>query len=62
MIFVSYVQAIHETNPTNTTTPRTLNVIYLQALDTLQDGFEVTDLLTRNIIFFRKVNSITITQ
>ena len=46
MSFVSYVQVIHETNPTNKTTPRTLGVIFLQALDILQGGFEVMNLLT----------------
>ena len=33
IIFGSYGQAIHETNPTNITTPRTLGVVYLQLLD-----------------------------
>ena len=50
MGFGIYGQAIHETNPTNKTTPKTLGVIYLQTLDTLQGGFEVMNLLTGNKI------------
>ena len=50
MRFRSYGKAIHETNPTNKTTPKTLGVIYLQTLDTLQGGFEVMNLLTGNKI------------
>ena len=45
MIFGSYGQSIHENNTTNTTTPRTLGFIYLRALDTLQGGFEIINLL-----------------
>ena len=62
MRFGSYVQSIHETNPTNTTTPRTICVIYLRALDMLKGGFEVRNLLTRKIISPCKVTPIQITQ
>ena len=62
MSFDGYGQAIHETNPTNMTMPRTLCVIYLQALDMIQGGFEVMDLLTGKIISRCKVTPNTITQ
>ena len=62
MIFGSYGQSIHETNPTNTTMPRTLGVIYLQALYKLQGWFEVMSLLTGKIIYHRRVVHIPITQ
>ena len=62
MSFGRYEQAIHETNPNNTATPRTLGVIYLRALDTLQGGFEVMNLSIGNMISSRKVNTITTTQ
>ena len=62
MIFGSYGQAIHETNPTNRTIPRTLGVVYIRALDTLQGGFEVMNLLTGNLISCLKVTPIPITQ
>ena len=60
--FGSYGQAIHETKPTNTITPRKLGIIYLQALDMIQGGFEVMNLLTGNIISRHKVTTIQITQ
>ena len=50
IIFGSYGRVIHETNTKNTTAPRKLGVIYLQALDTVQGGLEVFNLLTGNII------------
>ena len=46
--FGSYGQEINKTNRKNTTTPRTLGVIYLRALDTLQGGFEVINLLYKS--------------
>ena len=46
MIFGSYFQSIHENNTTNATNPRTLGVIYLRSLDTLQGGLEIINLLT----------------
>ena len=58
----SYGQAILEINPTNTTTPRVLGVIYLRALDTLQGRFEITNLIIGNIISRHKVITIQITQ
>ena len=61
MIFGSYGQSINETNTKNTTTPRTIGVIYLQKLDTLQGGFGVKNLLTGKIISCCKVTPITIT-
>ena len=44
--FGIYVQAIHETNPTNTMAPHTLDAIYLRALDTVQGGYELMNLKT----------------
>ena len=49
-------------NTTNITTPRTLGVIYLRELYTLQRGFEVMNLLTGRIIYRCKVTPIPITQ
>ena len=60
--FGGYSQAIHETNPTNVTTPRTLGVVYLRALDKLQGVFEVMGLLKGKIISCCKVIPIPITQ
>ena len=62
MIFGSYRKAIHENNPTNTTTPRTLGVVYFQALDILKGIFEVVNLLTGEIIYPCNVIPIPITQ
>ena len=62
IIFGSYGQAIHETNPKNITTPRTLGVIYLRELDTLLVRFGVMNSLTRKIISCRKFIPIPITQ
>ena len=42
--------------------PRTLGVIYTQALYTLQDGFEVNSLITVKMIYCCKVTLIPITQ
>ena len=60
--FWNYGQLIHENNPTNPTTPRTLGVIYLRSLDILRGGFEVINLLTGKIISCFKVTLITITE
>ena len=49
--FGSYRQAIYQTNPRNMTMTRTLGVIYLQALDMLQGGFEVMNLLTLKVTY-----------
>ena len=62
MSFGSYVQEIHETNPTNTTTPRTLGVISLQALYTSEGEFEFMYLLTRKIISHHNIIHLPITQ
>ena len=60
--FGSYRQAIYQTNPRNMTMTRTLGVIYLQALDMLQGGFEVMNLLTLKVTYHCKVILIQITQ
>ena len=44
------------------TTPKTLGVIYLRVLDTLQGGFEAMSLLKINIKFHWKVAPITTTK
>ena len=62
MSFGGYGQEIHEKNSTNTTTPRTHGIKYLQALYILHDGFEVMNLLTGKIITRCKVIPIQITQ
>ena len=40
----TYVQANHETNPTNTNAPRTLYAIYLHPTDKIQGGHKLLDL------------------
>ena len=48
--FGTYVQANHETNPTNTNAPRTLDAIYLHPTDNIQGGHELMDLNSGRII------------
>ena len=57
MSFGSYDQAIYETIPTNTTTPRTLDIIYLQSLDTFQGRSEDMDLLTGKTILLQSYSN-----
>jgi hypothetical protein len=49
-LFGSYVQATHETNPTNTLAPRTIDCIYLRPLFNKQGGHELMDLRTGMVI------------
>ena len=58
--FGSYVQALHETNPTNTTAPRTIGCIYLRSLK--NDGFELLNLSTKKIITRRKYTELPMPQ
>ena len=60
--FGSYVQALQENTPTNTTAPRTIGCIYLRSLDTLQGGYELLNLNTNKVITRRKITTIPITQ
>ena len=60
--FGSYVQAVHETNPTNTMAPCTLDAIYLQALDTIQKGYELMNLKMAKTFTSCKVVEIPIIQ
>ena len=48
--FGAYVQALHETNPTNTMAPRTIWCIYLRFLDSNDSGYELLNLVTNKVI------------
>ena len=48
--FGAYVQACHETNPTNTNAPRTIDAIYLCPLNNIQGGHELMDLNSGKLI------------
>ena len=48
--FATYVQANHETNPTNTNALRTLDAIYLCPMDNIQGGHELMDLNSGQVI------------
>ena len=60
--FGSYVQALHETNPTNTTAPRTLGCIYLRCIGHDNSGYELLNLSTRAVIIRRKFTEIPTPQ
>ena len=46
VLFGAYVQASHDTNPTNTNEQRTVDAIYLRPYKNIQGGHEVMDLHT----------------
>ena len=56
--FGAYVQALHETNPTNTMAPRTIGCIYLRYLDSHETGYELLNLSTNRVITRRKFTEI----
>ena len=58
----AYVQACHETNPTNTNAPRTIDAIYLRPLRNIQGGHEIMDLNSGCIVTRQKVTEVPITQ
>ena len=60
--FGSYIQANHEPNPKNTTTPRTLDAIYLRPTGNLQGGHELIDLNSGRLITCARVTLIPITE
>ena len=60
--FGTYVQANHETNPTNTNALRTLDAIYLCPMDNIQGGHELMDLNSGQVITQRKVTEIPVTE
>ena len=49
-------------NPTNTNTPRTLDIIYLQPLDNKQGGNECIHLQTGGVITCHNTRDITVTD
>ena len=60
--FGSYVQALNENNPSNTTNPRTIGCIFLQTIENQQGGFQLLNLNTGKVITQRKIYKIPITQ
>ena len=58
--FGSYVQALHETNPTNTTAPRTIGCIYLRSTD--DKGYQLLNLSSKHVITRRKYTEIPTPQ
>ena len=60
--FGAYVQALHETNPTNTMAPRTIGCIYLRFLDSNDSGYELINLVTNKVITRRKYTEIPTLQ
>ena len=56
--FGAYVQAHHETNPSNTNAPRALDYIYMRSTET---GHEVYNLQTQKIITRRNLTMLPIT-
>ena len=60
--FGTYVQALTENNPTNTTEQRTIGCIYLRSLENEQGGYELLDLNTGRVISRRKYYEIPVTQ
>ena len=60
--FGTYVQANHETNPTNTNAPRTLDMIYLCPMDNIRGGHELMDLNSGRVITRQKVTGIAVTE
>jgi len=60
--FGSYVQALHETNPTNTTRPRTIGCIFLSPNVGDNTSYNLMNLNTGKLITRRKVFLIPITE
>ena len=58
----AYVQANHESNPTNTNVSRTRDGIYLRANSNIQGGHEVMDLNSGRRITCRKVTEVPVTE
>ena len=60
--FGAYVQAKHESEPTNDNTARMIDCIYLCPCNNLQGGHELMDLNSGWVITRRKVTEIPITK
>jgi len=60
--FGSYVQATHESNPSNTNIARTLDCIYLRPNKSIQEGHELLDLTSERVITGSHVKVISATQ
>ena len=60
--FGSYVQALQENVPTNTTAPRTIGCIYLRFMDNRQAGYELLNLTTKKVITRQKFTEIPTPQ
>ena len=58
-----YIQANHESNPTNNNTARTIDCIYLQPSNNIQGGNELMDLNSgRKITHGGKITEIPVTD
>ena len=60
--FGTYVQALQENNPTNTTNPQTIGCIYLDSLDKENQGYELLNLTTNKVITHRRITEIPATD
>ena len=60
--FGAYVQALHETNPTNTKAPRTIRCIYLCYIEDHATGYKLLNLTTGKLITRQKFTDIATLQ
>jgi hypothetical protein len=60
--FGAYVQAIHETNQTNSNASQTLDAIYLRPVNSMQGGHELYDLNSGRVIARARVTQIPVTD
>ena len=58
--FGAYVQALHESNPTNTNAPRTIGCIYLRYLEQGDGAYELYNLSTKKVLTRRKYTKLPI--
>ena len=59
--FGAYVQASHESDPSNTNDPRTIDAIYLRPIKSMQGGHEVMDLNSGRMVTRYKVTECPVT-
>ena len=60
--FGAYVQALNETNPTNTMAPRTIGCIYLCYIEGHETGYELLNLTSGKLITRQKFTKIPTSQ
>jgi hypothetical protein len=54
----SYIQALNEPDPSNTTAPRTLDCIYLRYSDNEQGGHDLLHLQTNRMIIRSRITPV----